>query len=120
MLKKVTTALMVICFSSVLAHADGLKSSMKQMKKAFRDAAESSNVEEMKGAMTRLDQIVGSLDQGEYDGDQAAVYKEGIQKLSVAIAQVESQLDQGNLQGAKDELKKVDGLRSEYHHKVKD
>ncbi|KUI97465.1 cytochrome b562 [Vibrio sp. MEBiC08052] len=118
MLKKITILLLVMCFSPAWAH-DDVQSSMRQIKKAFVDAAHSSSVEEMKGAMGRLDEIVSHLKQEEYQGDRGKTMKEGFQKLAVAIDQVKSELNQGNLQSAKDKLKAIDELRSEYHRKVR-
>ncbi|ASA57359.1 cytochrome b562 [Vibrio gazogenes] len=119
MLKKITILLLVMCVSPVWAHSDDVHSSMRQMKKAFVDAAQSSSVEEMKGAMGRLDEIVSHLKQGNYSGDRGKTMEEGFQKLAVAIDQVESELSQGNLQSAKDKLRAIDELRSEYHRKVR-
>ncbi|MDW6094344.1 cytochrome b562 [Vibrio rhizosphaerae] len=118
MLKKIAVLLLVMCFSPVWASGD-VHSSMRQMKKAFQEAAESSSVEEMKVAIGKFDEIVSHLNQGEYQGDRGKTMKEGFEELSVAIDQVESELDQGNLQGAKEKLKAIDSLRSEYHRKVR-
>ncbi|SJN55563.1 Cytochrome b562 [Vibrio ruber DSM 16370] len=119
MLRKITVLLLVMCFSPVWASSGDVHSSMRQIKKAFVDAAQSSSVEEMKSAMGRLDEIVTDLKQGEYQGDRGKIMQEGFQKLSVAVKQVESELDQGNLQGAKEKLRTIDSLRSEYHSKVR-
>lgn len=104
--------------ASVWAH-DDLGDTMKQMKSAFRDAAQAKSVESMKAAVMDLTTLVADAKHHEYAGDDLAAYHEGLHKLSEALDTVKSDLDNNQLEQAKNDLRKVDDLRREYHKKTR-
>lgn len=104
--------------ASVWAH-DDLEQTMKQMKSAFRDAAQAQSVDTMKAAVMDLSTLVAQAKNDEYDGKNLAAYHEGLQELSQALDTVKGDLDKGQLDQAKADLRKVDDLRKEYHKKTR-
>ncbi|MCA2017375.1 cytochrome b562 [Vibrio tritonius] len=104
--------------SSVWAHGD-LGDTMKQMKSAFRDAAQAKSVASMKAAVADLSTLVEQSKHHEYDGDDLTAYHKGLQELTQALDTVQSDLDNNQLEQAKNDLRKVDDLRREYHKKTR-
>ncbi|MGD8110060.1 cytochrome b562 [Vibrio sp. TRT 17S01] len=94
-----------------------LKATMKQMKVEFKSAVEAQSLEEMDSALTNLSDLVALSKKGEYPPEKQAIYFEGFNKLSKAIERVETQLDNGNFDQAKESLREIDALRVEYHDK---
>lgn len=103
--------------SQSMASDYDLKSAMKQMKLDFKHAAEAQTVEDMQRAMVSFNQLIDASQQAQYPDEKQALYKEGFEKLSVTIDSINQELDQGDLQGAKQQLKLIDDLREEYHEK---
>ncbi|MFC5079791.1 Cytochrome b562 [Vibrio thalassae] len=118
---KITTASLlstVLLFStSVVAEGVDLKKNMQAMKLAFKQAAEAQSVDEMRQPIKDLETLIADSKQGEYPPEKAALYMEGFNKLSGALNQVSDELEQDDLEAAKQSLREVDNLRLEYHDK---
>ncbi|MBA5764013.1 cytochrome b562 family protein [Vibrio sp. 404] len=103
--------------TQVIASDYDLKSAMKQMKLDFKHAAEAQTVEEMQQAMVNFNQLLDASKQAQYPDEKKALYMEGFEKLTITINGINQELEQGDLQGAKQQLKVIDDLREEYHDK---
>ncbi len=103
--------------SYAMAETVDLKQNMKQMKMDFKHAAEASDVETMKSAIDSLQAIVEQSKRGNYPPEKFDTFLEGFNKLSVTLDEIEADLDTGNLQEAKKQLREIDNLRKEYHDK---
>lgn len=101
--------------ASVLAADVDLKQNMKLMKLEFKQAADATSVEVMKASVLKLSELVENSKLGNYPPEKEALYLEGFNKLSVALDQIEVDLEQGQLEQAKQTLRTVDELRIEYH-----
>ncbi|RTZ17218.1 cytochrome b562 family protein [Vibrio aquaticus] len=107
-----------LVFSATTFAADfDLKATMKQMKFEFKQAAQSEEIEQMKAAVTNLSELVEQSKTGVYPPEKSDLYLEGFNQLSLALDAVEVELESGDMQAAKEELRKVDDLRVEYHDK---
>ncbi|SEG01904.1 soluble cytochrome b562 [Vibrio hangzhouensis] len=102
---------------NALAQGVDLKKNMQAMKLAFKQAAEAQTVEEMKQPVAKLDRLVAETQRGQYPAEKTDLYMEGFNKLSGVVKQVDSELEQGDLEAAKQTLREVDSLRLEYHDK---
>jgi soluble cytochrome b562 len=92
-----------------------LKKKMQAMKLAFKQAAESQSVEQMKLPVADLNTLIAKSKNGSYPPEKQDMYMEGFEKLSVALDDVEQHLEQGELDKAKQSLRQIDDLRIEYH-----
>ncbi len=92
---------------------------MKEMRIAFREAANADTVEEMQLAVNKLDQLVVQAKQGKYSPKRDVVYQEGFDKLRLSFDVIDEALAKGDLVLAKQELKKDNSLKKEYHKKAK-
>ncbi|MCL9776249.1 cytochrome b562 [Vibrio sp. S4B1] len=92
-----------------------LKKNMQAMKLAFKQAAEAQSIDEMKTPVETLDTLIADSKQGDYPPEKTELYQEGFNKLSSALEQVDKDLQQGDLEAAKQTLREVDSLRVEYH-----
>lgn len=109
---------LAILFSATTFAADfDLKATMKQMKVEFKQAAEATEVAGMQSAIDNLSELVEQSKRGDYPPEKFDIYFEGFTKLSKALDTVDAKLEQGDLEGAKSELRNVDALREEYHDK---
>ncbi|EGA68806.1 soluble cytochrome b562 [Vibrio sinaloensis DSM 21326] len=109
---------LAILFSATTFAADfDLKATMKQMKVEFKQAAEATEVAGMQSAIDNLSELVEQSKRGDYPPEKFDIYFEGFTKLSKALDMVDAKLEQGDLEGAKSELRNVDALREEYHDK---
>lgn len=115
------SALVMVSFAG-LTNAESnvdLKANMKEMKLEFRQAAQAQDVASMQAAVNQLLALVENSKMGVYAPEKNDLYQEGFDKLTVALSKVSAELDQGNLEAAKDALVVVDELRKEYHEKKK-
>ncbi|WP_188046980.1 cytochrome b562 [Vibrio vulnificus] len=115
------SALVMVSFTG-LANQESkvdLKANMKEMKLEFRQAAEAQDTESMQAAVNQLRSLVANSKTGEYAPEKNDLYHEGFNKLTVALDKVNGELEQGNLEAAKQALVEVDELRKEYHEKKK-
>lgn len=101
--------------SQVFAAEVDLKQTMKQMKVAFKHAAEAQSIEEMKAPVAQLNELVSHAKQGEYPPEKQDYYLEGFNKLSVALDKIENELANGEFEAAQTSLRSVDNLKKEYH-----
>lgn len=116
MMKKALILTACVALSAnVLAASVDLKQNMKQMKLEFKQAVEATSVEAMKAPVLKLSELVENSKSGSYPPEKEALYLEGFNKLSVVLDQIEADLEQGQLEQAKQTLRTVDELRIEYH-----
>lgn len=116
-MKKLVPLCALAMSAQVFASDFDLKATMKQMKVEFKHAAQAEEISQMQSAIAKLSDLIERSKQGEYPPEKTALYLEGFNKLSVALDSVETKLEAGNLEAAKQELKLVDDLRMEYHDK---
>ncbi|WP_114764573.1 cytochrome b562 [Vibrio rhodolitus] len=116
MKKVILVAAMVFASHSMASDFD-LKSAMKQMKLDFKQAAEAQTVAEMQTAIDSFSQLVKQSKQASYPQEKQELFVEGFNKLSTSIDAINQDLQQGDLEGAKQQLKVIDTLREEYHDK---
>ncbi|GAK84200.1 soluble cytochrome b562 [Vibrio ponticus] len=116
MKKVILVAAMVFASHSMASDFD-LKSAMKQMKLDFKQAAEAQTVAEMQTAIDSFSQLVKQSKQASYPQEKQQLFVEGFNKLSTSIDAINQDLQQGDLEGAKQQLKVIDTLREEYHDK---
>lgn len=117
MKKAMILAAGLLMATQAFAADSDLKQIMKQMKTAFKHAAEAQTSEAMQAPIAELTQLVAQAKQGEYPPGKQDVYLEGFNKLSVTLDKIENELDNGEFDAAKTSLQEVDGLREEYHDK---
>ncbi|WP_158108423.1 cytochrome b562 [Vibrio furnissii] len=117
MKKAMILAAGLLMATQAFAADSDLKQIMKQMKTAFKHAAEAQSNEAMQAPIAELTQLVAQAKQGEYPPEKQDVYLEGFNKLSVTLDKIENELDNGEFDAAKTSLQEVDGLREEYHDK---
>ncbi|WP_406707692.1 cytochrome b562 [Vibrio methylphosphonaticus] len=108
---------LMLAVSSTAFATEGvdLKKNMQAMKLAFKQAAEAQSIDEMKTPVETLDTLIADSKQGDYPPEKTELYQEGFNKLSSALEQVDKDLQQGDLEAAKQTLREVDSLRVEYH-----
>lgn len=116
-MKKMIPMIALLLTANVFAAGFDLKATMKEMKVEFKQAAEAQTIDEMKEPVTKLKALVNNAKQGSYPPEKQQVYLEGFNKLTVTLDSVESSLNAGNFDEAKQELRQVDALREEYHDK---
>ncbi|GLT17864.1 cytochrome b562 family protein [Vibrio zhanjiangensis] len=116
-MKKAIFALTLFLSIQALASDFDLKATMKQMKVEFKQASQATSVPDMRVPVEKLSQLVEEAKRGDYPPEKFDTYLEGFSKLSVALDNIESQLDAGDLVSAKESLRHVDELRIEYHDK---
>ncbi|KLN63649.1 cytochrome b562 [Vibrio sp. VPAP30] len=116
-MRKLIPVLALVMSAQTFASDFDLKATMKQMKVEFKNAAEATEVSDMKSAVSNLSELVERSKRGDYPPEKFDIYFEGFSKLSVALDSVEEKLESGDIKGAKAELKNVDNLRVEYHDK---
>lgn len=117
MKKVIILAAGLLLATQVFAADSDLKQLMKQMKTAFKHAAEAQSSAEMQAPIKELTQLVAQAKQGEYPPEKQDIYLEGFNKLTVALNKIDTELAQGEFDAAKNTLKEVDSLREEYHDK---
>lgn len=117
-MKKLLTIGLGLLLSTQLFAADfDLKATMKQMKQTFKQAAQAQTIEEMQQPIIDLNQLVEQAKQGDYPPEKKDIYLEGFNKLTVALEKIETELQAGQFEAAKESLKQIDDLREEYHDK---
>ncbi|MFB9217896.1 cytochrome b562 [Vibrio sinaloensis] len=116
-MRKFLPALAILFSATTFAADFDLKATMKQMKVEFKQAAEATEVAGMQSAIDNLSELVEQSKRGDYPPEKFDIYFEGFTKLSKALDTVDAKLEQGDLEGAKSELRNVDALREEYHDK---
>jgi len=87
------------------------------MKQSFKQAAQAQTIEEMQTPVQKLSDLVEQAKQGEYAPEKQPIYLEGFNKLTVALDKIDSELEAGELEAAKNSLREIDRLREEYHDK---
>ncbi|EGU43400.1 hypothetical protein VII00023_16250 [Vibrio ichthyoenteri ATCC 700023] len=117
MLKRSLLLTMVLFASQSFAASFDIKSAMNEMKLSFKQAAEAQSIEEMSTAMTSFNQVLDELQQANYPVEKQALYNEGFDQLELVVENVEQQLESGDLQQAKEQLRTIDDLRVEFHDK---
>ncbi len=117
-MKKLLTLGLGLLLSTQLFAADfDLKATMKQMKQAFKQAAQAETIEDMQQPIIDLNELVEQAKLGDYPPEKKDIYLEGFNKLTVTLEKIESELQAGQLEAAKASLKNIDSLREEYHDK---
>ncbi len=120
-MKKVLLLIAATLLSANIYASDGqdLESLMKGFRTEFRDASQAKSVDEMKSAIMKFDKLVEQAKKLKYPAKEAATFKEGFNKLSMALGKVEMSLDKGDLKQAKADMKDVDSVRREFHKKLR-
>ncbi|NPD09676.1 cytochrome b562 family protein [Vibrio ostreicida] len=116
-MKTLLPAVALMLSVQTFAASFDLKSTMKQMKMEFNQAAQATEISDMQEAVTHLSDLIEQAKRGDYPPEKWETYLEGFNKLSLALDTVEKQLDAGDLTAAKASLRQVDELRIEYHDK---
>lgn len=116
-MKKLTPFIALLLTANVYASGVDLKATMKEMKIEFNHAAKAQNIDEMKAPVEKLTALVNQAKQGTYSPEKQELYLEGFNKLTTTLDSVETHLDAGEFEQAKEELRQVDDLRVEYHDK---
>jgi soluble cytochrome b562 len=119
MKKLVTVVLGLMLSTHAFAEKVDLEAVMKEMKLSYKHADAAKTPEQMKKAIDELSLLVDKAKLGDYPAKRSALYNEGFDKLAVALDKADKQASANDLDGAKATLKEVDGLRKEYHKKVK-
>ncbi|MCG7496481.1 cytochrome b562 [Vibrio sp. Of7-15] len=116
-MKALSFSLAFLLFTGSVSASDNLNVTMKKMRVAFKQAAEAQSIEEMKTPLAELDVLIQHSKQGQYPEEKRELYMSGFNKLSAVVDIVESEVEQGNLEQAKEALREIDELRVEYHKK---
>lgn len=117
-MKQLSFLLSCLLFAGSVSASDiDLTATMKKMRLAFNQAAEAENIDQMRAPLTRLDELIQISQQGNYPKEKEALYMSGFNKLSTVVSDIESQVEQGNFEQAKETLRQIDDLRVEYHDK---
>ncbi|OEF25551.1 cytochrome b562 [Vibrio rumoiensis] len=116
-MKKLIPFIALLVTANVYAAGFDLKATMKEMKVEFNQAAKAQNIDEMKKPVTNMTELINKAKLGVYPPEKQSLYLEGFNKLTVTLASVETHLEAGEFDQAKEELRKVDDLRIEYHDK---
>ncbi|MCK6263697.1 cytochrome b562 [Vibrio sp. ZSDE26] len=101
--------------TNVMAEDFDMTQTMKKMGFEFRQAAKAEDIETMQEAMTNLSALIQRSKQAEHPEEREELYMEGFKKLTLAIDNVEEQLENGELELAQEALREVDDLRIEFH-----
>lgn len=116
-LRRTLLLAMTIFAAQSYASSFDMKSAMNEMKLNFKHAAEAQNVEEMSTAMTSFNRVIAQLQSASFPTEKQVLYTQGFEQLNLVVEGVEKQLEQGNLEQAKAQLKAIDDLRVEFHDK---
>jgi soluble cytochrome b562 len=92
-----------------------MEKTMKQMALNFKQAKEAQSVEQMTLALASFETQLQQAQQGKFQADKAELYQQGLKELAVEVDQAQLLLKQQNLEGAKQQLLKMDELRKQYH-----
>lgn len=103
--------------ASPAAHANEIKSAMKEMKGAAKAAMSSSTIEEFAQYASRL-QSGASHASAQTFSDDPATYREGMSALQQGINEMNSAIRSGDLDGAKEALRSIRSIEKRYHNAV--
>ncbi|EGM78955.1 soluble cytochrome b562 [Rheinheimera sp. A13L] len=92
-----------------------MEKTMKQMALNFKQAKEAQSVEQMTLALASFETQLQQAQQGKFQADKAELYQQGLKELAVEVDQAQLLLAQQDLEGAKQQLLKMDELRKKYH-----
>jgi len=101
--------------TSVSANDVDMEKTMKQMALSFKQAKEAQSVEQMKVAMTSFAGQLQLAQQGQFQGDKAKLFQQGLDELAIEVDQTQILLQKNDLAGAQQQLVKLDELRIKYH-----
>ena len=105
---------LVFC-TSVSANDVDMEKTMKQMALSFKQAKEAQSVEQMKAAMTNFEGQLQMAQQGQFQGDKAKLFQQGLDELAIEVDKTQILLEKNDLAGAQQQLVKLDELRIKYH-----
>ncbi|PMK02614.1 cytochrome b562 [Vibrio sp. 10N.261.55.A7] len=103
-----------LSFNAVADDFD-MTQTMKKMGLEFRQAAKAESVESMQEPIANLADLIQDLKNAEHPVEKSELYSEGFTKLRIAVENVESHLENGDLENAQQALREVDDLRIEFH-----
>lgn len=115
--KRTLLLFMTIFATHSFASSFDIKAAMNEMKLNFKHAAEAQSLEDMSSAIASFNLVLAELQNANYPEEKQALYADGFEQVSAVVNDVEKQLEQGNLEQAKAQLKAIDDLRVEFHDK---
>ncbi|MGX9416712.1 cytochrome b562 [Vibrio sp. RC27] len=115
-MKKIVLALVGVGLSFNLFAADiDLEAVMKEINLNYKKAARAETVEDMQSRIDNIDVLIEKAKQGDYSPERNELYQEGFEKLTVAFAEIDETLANGDIDAARGQLKEINSLKKEYH-----
>jgi len=97
-----------------VAHADQLKQTMNDMKRAYRGAINSSSMAEFQQNAVRLQSAADAASRLSL-GDNPTTYRQGMDELRQEIDIMNAAIKSNDLAAAKESLKRINSTRKHYH-----
>lgn len=108
----------LLCCGQVAAKVD-VEKTMKDMAFQYKQAYEASDSTAMLPALQELGRLTEIALEGDFQPEQAADFKQGLQQVHTAVQRAADAARQQNTEEAKAQLRQVDKLRKQYHDKRK-
>lgn len=105
----------VLACTSVVAQEVDMEKTMKQMALSFKQAKEARSVEQMTIALGNFEQQLLQAQQGKFQADKAELFQQGLKELAAEVDHTQLLLQKNDLDGAQNQLIKMDELRKKYH-----
>ncbi|WP_340680981.1 cytochrome b562 [Paraglaciecola sp.] len=94
-----------------------VEATMKSMSLTYRQAMLASETNMMLGTVTKLQQLVASVQLVEFDAKRQSILQQGLAEVQLQLDLVHASLINGDISTAKQQLQKVDALKKHYHKK---
>lgn len=108
-------AALVTIFLTACSEPDPLHQAMEGMGGAFKELRKAETIEDKKMLLAELEKHINVAKQQKVAPEDQESFDKGMQKLSTAIASLKLQLEQGNIENIKPQLKELGQIRKEYH-----
>lgn len=108
----------LLCCGQAVAKVD-VEKNMKEMAFQYKQAYDANDPTTMLPALLELGRLTEIALGADYQPEQAADFKQGLQQVHTAVQLATEAARQQNIEEAKTQLRQVDKLRKQYHDKRK-
>lgn len=108
----------LLCCGQAVAKVD-VEKTMKEMAFQYKQAYDANDPTTMLPALLELGRLTEIALGADYQPEQAADFKQGLQQVHTAVQLATEAARQQNIEEAKTQLRQVDKLRKQYHDKRK-
>ncbi|MEP0354874.1 cytochrome b562 [Paraglaciecola sp.] len=102
--------------AKVTASTD-VEATMKSMALAYKQAMVATNPSNMLSKVSKLKQLVASVQLVQFETDRQVILQQGLTEVQAQLELVKARLNEDDMTTAKQQLKKVDALKKQYHKK---